>query len=108
MKSFENVVVLVTVSNSEEADKIANVLLEKRKAACINIISSVSSLFWWEGKIDRSDELMLLVKTRLSAVPDLIEIVKSHHSYTVPEVIVLPVIQGNEDYLKWIAREVQG
>ncbi len=107
MNHFEYVVVLVTVSSDEEAGKITNELLEKRKAACINIIPSVISQFWWDGRIDRSDELLLLIKTRLSAVPELVQIIKGLHSYTVPEIVVLPIIQGNEDYLRWIEREVR-
>jgi periplasmic divalent cation tolerance protein len=98
--------VIVTVSGKVEADKITSVLLENRKAACVNIIPKVSSRFWWQGNIDSADEMLLLIKTRSSAVPAIIELVKKNHSYTVPEVIALPVIAGNEDYLSWINDEV--
>ena len=106
MQQANAAVVLVTVSGKVEADKITSVLLESRKAACVNIIPGVSSRFWWQGNIDSADEIMLLIKTRPSAVPAIIELVKKNHSYTVPEVIALPIIAGNEDYLSWINSEV--
>jgi len=101
------VVVLVTVSSQAEAEKISSILLERRKAACVNIVPGVSSRFWWQGKIDSADEALLLIKTRSSAVPDVVELVKENHSYTVPEVIALPIIAGNDDYLSWIDAEIR-
>lgn len=101
-------VVLVTVSSEEEAQIITDALLEKRKAACVNIVSRVASHFWWQGKIDKADEVLLIIKTRTSEVPDIVRIVKQNHKYTVPEIIALPVIAGNDDYLDWINSEVKG
>ncbi|RPJ63538.1 MAG: divalent-cation tolerance protein CutA [Dehalococcoidia bacterium] len=107
MKQANAVMVLVTVPGHAEADSIASILLEGRKAACVNIIPGVSSRFWWKGKIDSSEEVLLLIKTRSSAVPEIIELVKKNHSYTVPEIIALPVIGGSDDYLSWIDAEVR-
>ena len=101
-------VVLVTVSSREEAEKIASALLADRLAACVNIVPGVTSHFWWQNKIDQADELLLVIKTRLAAVKALTEMVKQNHSYTVPEIIALPVVDGSEDYLNWIEKEVQG
>lgn len=106
MKPTGYVVIFVTASGREEADKIAAVLLEGRKAACVNIMSPVVSRFWWKGKIDSADEVLLIIKTRETAVSDVVEIVKGNHAYTVPEIIVLPVVGGSKDYLGWIAAEV--
>jgi periplasmic divalent cation tolerance protein len=100
------VVVLVTASGLEEGNKITSTILEKRLAACVNIVPKISSLFWWQGKIDAADEVLLIIKTRASRVKDIIDAVKSVHSYSVPEVIALPIIEGHSGYLDWIAREV--
>jgi periplasmic divalent cation tolerance protein len=98
-------VVLVTASGREEADKIAAALLEKRQAACVNVVPGVSSRYWWQGKLDSSEEVLLVIKTRQSLVDALITTVKENHSYTVPEVIALPIIGGSRDYLDWVETE---
>lgn len=100
------IVILITASNAEEAQQISSVLLEKRKAACVNIIASVDSHFWWEDKLDTTRESLLVVKTRASLLPEIIDLVKKTHSYTVPEIIALPIIGGNQDYLEWIEKSV--
>jgi len=99
-------VVLVTASGLEESNKIASIILDKRMAACVNIVPKISSLFWWRGKIDAADEVLLIIKTRASRVKDIIDAVKSIHSYSVPEIIALPIMAGHSDYLDWIAGEV--
>ena len=100
-------VVMVTASSEAEGLRLKKVLLEKRKAACVNIISHVESHFWWKGKVNIADEVLLIIKTKVSAVDDIIKLVKEAHSYLIPEIIALPVIAGNEDYLKWVDEEVQ-
>lgn len=99
-------VVLVTASCREEAEKIAAALLEERKAACVNIVPFVVSRFWWKGKIESADEALLIIKTRETAVGELIAMVKQNHSYSVPEIITLPITDGSREYLDWIAGEV--
>jgi periplasmic divalent cation tolerance protein len=106
MKKAGYAVIMVTVSSREEADKITAVLLENRRAACVNIVPGISSHFWWHNSIDQADELLLVIKTRLSIVPEVIKLVKKHHSYSVPEIIALPIVAGNDDYLNWIGAEV--
>ena len=107
MQTPEYSVILVTASSLEEAQKIAAVLLDKRKAACVNIVPQVHSSFWWHGKIDKAEESLLVIKTTASATQAVIDLVKANHSYTVPEIIALPIAGGNPDYLDWIKREVQ-
>lgn len=101
----EKSVVFVSTATREEAEKVARLLLDQRKVACVNIITGVQSLFWWQGKIDSAQESLLIAKTRTSLVPQVIDLVRSAHSYTVPEVIALPITAGNDDYLAWIDRE---
>jgi len=96
------IIVLVTASSREEAEKIVQRLLEEKLIACANIISPVHSLFWWQGKIDQAQEHLILMKTRRDLFEKLTEIVKSLHSYTVPEIIAIPIIEGSADYLAWL------
>ena len=100
-------VLLVTASNSKEAHKIANELLNQRKAACVNIVPRISSLFWWQGNLDSASENLLIIKTEASLLDELITLVKGIHSYSVPEIIALPIVGGNKDYLEWIGKEVE-
>jgi periplasmic divalent cation tolerance protein len=103
----EEVVIFITASSQEEAQMITDVLLDQKIAACINIVPSVKSCFWWEGKKETAEEVLLIVKSAQSLVDAVIRLVKEVHSYEVPEVVALPIISGNPDYLKWL-REVVG
>jgi periplasmic divalent cation tolerance protein len=107
MKQTGKIVIFVTTSTEQEAHKVAELLLTKKKAACVNIVPRVDSSFWWQGKLDSARESLLIIKTKASLLPEIIEMVKSVHSYEVPEIIALPIIGGNEDYLKWIDDEVR-
>ena len=99
------VVVFVTASSEAEAEKIASLLLEQRKAACVNVIPRVNSRFWWQGKLDSAQESLVIIKTRAALVPEITDMVKKAHSYTVPEIVALPIVAGSEDYLDWVDRE---
>jgi periplasmic divalent cation tolerance protein len=101
------IVVFITAGSYDESKKISELLLNKRKAACVNIIPRVGSAFWWEGRIDSAEESLLIVKSTESALQDIIELVRQIHSYEIPEIIALPVIGGSEHYLKWIDAEVR-
>ena len=102
MKKADRIIVLITTSSEEEAHRIAESLVKGKKAACVNIVPRVDSLFWWEDKLDSARESLLLVKTKASLFPEIVELVKRTHSYEVPEIIALPIIAGSEDYLKWL------
>lgn len=101
------VIVLVTAGSEEEAGKIADALLDKKIAACVNIIPSVKSVFWWEGKKETEEEFLLLIKSRTEIVDEVVEAVKANHSYDVPEIISIPVSNGSKAYLKWLGREIE-
>ncbi|CAD0197281.1 unnamed protein product [Chrysodeixis includens] len=92
----------VTVPNIEVGNKIARGLVEKKLAACVNIIPQIKSIYHWEGKINEDDEAMLMIKTRTTAVDKLTEYVRGNHPNTVCEVITLPIQNGNPGYLSWI------
>jgi periplasmic divalent cation tolerance protein len=102
MKEADKIVVVITTSSEEEAHKIAELLVNHKKAACVNIVPRVDSLFWWKDKFDSARESLLLVKTKASLFPEIVSLVKEIHSYEVPEIIALPIVAGSEDYLKWL------
>jgi len=97
-----HIVVLITVPSSEEGEKIAKALVEKRLVACVNIVPGLSSIYHWQGKICDEKELLLVAKTRDSLFERLKHEVKSIHSYKVPEIIALPIVKGSKEYLDWI------
>jgi periplasmic divalent cation tolerance protein len=101
-------VVFITTSSYEEARKIADTLVDRKKAACVNIVPKVNSLFRWKGKIEEAEESLIVVKTRAELFTDVVSIVKSVHSYEVPEIIALPIVEGNSDYLEWLKKETGG
>ncbi len=88
---MEEIVVLVTVSSEEEATSLSRILVENGLAACVNIIPGVRSIFKWDGKISEEQEFLLLAKTGRQAFDPLVSMVKANHSYTVPEIIALPI-----------------
>ena len=105
--STESVVLLVTAADAEEARRIAEVLLKQRKAASVNIVPRVNSLFWWHGKIDSAEENLLIVKTKAPLLNEVIKLVKENHSYEIPQIIAMPIVGGTQDYMAWIGGEVK-
>jgi periplasmic divalent cation tolerance protein len=107
MENRENVVIFITTGTDEEAHKVAEALLKNKDAACVNIVHGIRSLFWWHDKLDSAQESLLIVKSKASLLSEIVRLVKEVHSYDVPEVIALPIIGGNPDYLDWIGKEVK-
>jgi periplasmic divalent cation tolerance protein len=104
---MQPVFVYMTAGSVEEARKIGRALVEARLAACVNIIPGMTSLYWWQGKIDEGSETVMIAKTRADLVPQLTERVKALHSYTVPCVVSIPIENGNRAFLDWIEAETQ-
>ncbi len=96
------IVIFITAPNEEEAAKIARSLVEARLAACVNIIKNIRSIYTWQGNVEDDAETLMIVKTQKSLFPALSAKVREIHSYEVPEIIALPIIDGAEDYLKWL------
>lgn len=100
------IIVLITAPSKEVGSTITNSLLEKKLAACVNMISPIQSLFRWQGKISDEQEILLIIKTRASLFKnDLVPTVQAIHPYDVPEIIALPIIMGLQSYLDWIDEE---
>jgi periplasmic divalent cation tolerance protein len=96
------IIVITTTPSKIEAEKIAKTLLEERLIACANIIGPVQSLFWWQGKIDEAQEHLILMKTIKDLFSKLSGKVKALHSYQVPEIIAMPIVEGFKPYLEWL------
>lgn len=96
------IVVFITAPNKKEAGIIAGALLKKKLVACVNIIDKVNSFFRWQGKIDHAKEVLLIAKSKKEKLNKIIKLVKSLHSYEVPEIIALPIVAGYKPYLNWI------
>lgn len=101
------ILILISTATEKEAKRIANALVTQKKAACVSILPRIQSLFWWQDKIDSADEVLLVAKTESRLLDDVIKLVKKFHSYDVPEIIALPIIGGNEEYLQWINRSLR-
>lgn len=96
------IVIFITTKNVREANTIAAQLVGKKLIACANIVKGVSSVFRWQGKVDKAQEALMIIKARKGNLAKIIKAVKAAHSYDVPEVIALPVVGGNPDYIRWV------
>jgi periplasmic divalent cation tolerance protein len=95
-------IVLITASGPQEAEKISSALVAERLAACVNTLPRVRSRYRWKGKVETASETLLIAKTRKDRMTRLIRRVKELHSYSVPEIIALPIAEGSAEYLAWI------
>lgn len=104
---IREIVVFITAPNEEEAAGIARALVESRHAACVNIIKNIRSIYSWQGNVEDDSEILMIVKTRKSLFSSLSAKVKDIHSYDVPEIIALPIIDGSEEYLRWLRESTE-
>ena len=96
------IIVLMTTANKTEAEKIINNLLKEKLIACANILDSVSSIFWWKQKIELDTETLVLMKSSNELFQNLVERIQKLHSYEVPEILAIPIIDGAKSYLDWM------
>jgi periplasmic divalent cation tolerance protein len=102
------VLVYTTWPSIVEAERAGHSIVEKRLAACVNILPGMISHYWWEGKLERAEEVVMIVKTRATLAEGVREAVKSLHSYETPSIMVLPVESVDADYYRWIVTETEG
>ena len=100
-------VVLTTTGTRDQAEKIANALVERELAACVNIVGPIRSVYRWQGNVENAEEFLLLVKTWGSAYDDVEATIRELHSYELPECIAIRVEKGSEEYLEWIASAIE-
>jgi periplasmic divalent cation tolerance protein len=99
--------VYMTAGSREEAETVAEALVDQRLAACVNIIDHMSSIYVWKGAVQRDSEVVLIAKTTTARVPDLVEAVKAVHSYECPCIVTLPIDGGHGPFLDWITQQVR-
>ena len=104
----EFIVVYVTAGSPAEGDRIARALVDERLAACVNRIAPVQSVYCWQGKVEQSEEQLLIIKTQRRLFDALEKRVRELHSYSVPEIVALPIIDGSQDYLQWLGDQTTG
>ena len=97
-----HVAVYITAADRAEGTRIARALVEEQIVACVNIFDGITSVFRWKGKVEEESECFLMAKTRFDRMGDVIDRVKELHSYDVPEIIAVPIVDGNPAYLQWI------
>ena len=99
--------VVTTTARRAEAEEIAYSLIDERLAACVQIVGPITSVYRWEGKVETSEEWQCLIKSRADLLGRLQESIRRVHSYQVPEILALPVLEGNADYLRWMEGELE-
>lgn len=102
----DKIVVLATCGSAEEARKIARALVESRLAACVNILAGIESVYRWKGAVEEASECLLIVKSTRGLFDRLQAAIREVHSYELPEIVALPIVDGFEPYLSWIAASV--
>jgi periplasmic divalent cation tolerance protein len=107
MNEERAVFVYTTYPSLVEAERIGKAVLERRLAACVNILPGMISHYWWQGAIERGEEVVMIIKTRASLAGEVNAAVKAMHSYTTPAIVVLPIEDGEPGYLEWLMRETE-
>ncbi|HOV21837.1 MAG TPA: divalent-cation tolerance protein CutA [bacterium] len=98
--------IITTFERKKDAKLLANILLKKRVAVCIQIIENIESYYWWEGKIEKGKEILLFIKTKEEMYKKIEKIIKENHPYKIPEIISFKIHKGSKEYLKWIKEEI--
>ena len=104
---MDPILILSTADSFEAAHRIAAALVEAREAACVNLVSGIRSIYRWGGKVCDEGEVLLLIKSTADRFEDVRATIKRLHTYEVPEVIAVPIPQGDEDYLFWLGEQVR-
>ncbi len=106
MKEF--IIIISTFPTKDDAERISEIILNKKLASCVQIIGPILSQYWWQGTLEKKEEYSIHIKTVDKLFNDIENEIKINHPYTVPEIICIPIINGSEDYLSWIANESKG
>src|SRR5437588_8922617 len=108
IQASDPIVVLMTAASVEEATKIAEVLVNSKLAACVQVLPEIQSIYFWKGEVEREREVLMIAKTISAKFEVFQNQVRAIHSYETPEIIALPVVAGSPDYLKWLTSSLEG
>jgi periplasmic divalent cation tolerance protein len=101
------VLAFTTAGSQDEAERLAHLLVEQRLAACVNVVPGLQSVYRWQGAVESASELLLIIKTATHLLGDLERTIAAHHSYDVPELLVVPIQGGSEPYLRWLIENLR-
>jgi len=107
MNVVEYIQVITVAGSKEEADKISQVVVEKRLAGCVQVFGPITSTYWWKGKIEKAEEWLCLIKSRTDLYEELESTIHQVHSYKVPEILTMIVTKGSKSYLNWLESELK-
>ena len=102
------IIIYVTAKDSKQAKNIAQKIIQEKRAACVNIVPNVQSVYRWNGKVETSKEVLMIIKSQKSNFSKIADLVTQNHSYELPEIIAVPIVDGSKKYLKWIKESLEG
>ncbi|MCW3980187.1 MAG: divalent-cation tolerance protein CutA [Candidatus Bathyarchaeota archaeon] len=103
---LEYLQVVTVVGSKEDAERISALVVERRLAACSQVLGPITSIYWWKGKVERAEEWMCLMKSRDETYQDLESTIRQNHPYEIPEILALQVAHGDKSYLEWLNSEL--
>lgn len=100
------IVVQTTTGSSADAEKLAAIIIDNAKGACVQIVGPMTSVYQWQGTIQKEEEFLVSIKTTSQVFSSLAELIRQHHAYDVPEIIAIPIIDGSREYLEWVTNQL--
>lgn len=107
MTDYQHAQAVTTTDSQDAADALARSAVEARVAACAQVVGPIKSTYWWEGKVETAEEWYVVFKTTAERYPALEAHIHEHHSYDVPEIVLMPIVAGNPAYLEWVTTETR-
>ena len=106
MEMTDYIQIFTTAEKKKDAEKLAKEVVEKRLAACVQVLGPIESTYWWEGEVEKAEEWLCIMKSRNDLYGELEKVIKGIHPYDVPEILAMPIVSGNPVYLQWVDKEV--
>jgi periplasmic divalent cation tolerance protein len=103
----EYIQIFTTTGRRQDAERIAQVLVQKRLAGCVQLIANVASTYWWKGKIEKTEEWLCLIKSEKTLYEQVEKVIKEIHPYEIPEITAVPIVTGSKEYFRWLDQELR-